>query len=100
MNILEKQRRLKRLVEMMVRQELKYRLTEAETGPGANTEDDSSAAVKKVLKFLESPMFKSKMTSIKNDMHKAELIVRFAALVGIPSTKRQAIINKIKSLSA
>jgi len=98
MNFSQKRKKFENLIEAMVRQELKNALNEAPSPAG--NEDDSSTAVKKVLKFLESPMFKSRMTSIKNDAHKAELIVRFAALVGIPAAKKQAIINQIKSLSS
>lgn len=97
MNYSQKKQKLQKLIETMVRQEL------SEIDPQTNTQSvdaESSAAVEKVLKFLEGPQFKSKAASIKSNKHKAQLIVRFAALVGVPSAMKSAIIKQINQLAS
>jgi hypothetical protein len=85
-----KMNKFKKLINRLVLEEL-------ETQSG---NDESSMAVKKVLRALESPQMKSKLQSVKNADHKADLIVRFAALVGVPSAKKADISAMIRSLGS
>jgi rRNA-processing protein FCF1 len=88
-----KMKKFKKMINQLVIEEIEKMEPES-------SKDESSAAVKKVLKALESPQMKSKLGSIKNSTHKADLIVRFAALVGVPSNKKNEISTAIRSLGS
>ncbi len=88
-----KMKKFKKMINQLV-------IEEIEKMQPANSNDESSAAVKRILKALESPQMKSKLGSIQNSAHKADLIVRFAALVGVPANKKNEISTAIRSLGS
>ena len=95
----KKVRRLRKLVETIVRRELLEPIGENEDKKNKK-ESGSSASTRALINFMKtSSTVSQKLRSITNDAHKARLIVDFAALVGIPKSKLNAIVSQMKGLS-
>jgi hypothetical protein len=85
---------IKQKMTQLIREEVRKQIREVEDESPQTI--DSSSTVDMVIKRIESGPIMASLQKIKNDTHKAQLIMRFAELIGVPKNKLQIVMSTLR----
>lgn len=82
----------KNTIKRIIKEEIQRQISERKSDNSVK----ASQAVNNAIKKLSSSSAMDYISRIQNDIQKAQLIMKFSELIGIPKSKLQMIIGSIK----
>ena len=87
------------LLKTLIREEVKRQLREFEEEP-QDSGLDASQPVQMVIDKIKKGPVMSSLSKISNDTQKAQLIMKFAELVGVPKNKLPMVLQTIRKTAS